>query len=238
MIKDLFKAVRIPLLFVAIITIIHTYSSYYGIRLSHYGIYPRELKGIIGIFTSPFIHGDWKHLFNNSVPLVVLGSALFHFYKRLAPRVLIYSIIYTGILVWLGGRPSFHIGASGLVYALASFLFISGFVRKHRPLMAISMAVVFIYGGMIWGIFPREEHISWEGHLYGAFNGLFWALYYREEGPQRKKYSWEIEEEVLNSLDGIEVIYEELDTYEPKPEPISYNYEYIHKTPNKKIVKE
>ena len=234
MIKDLFKAVRIPLLFVAIITIIHTYSSYYGIRLSHYGIYPRELKGIVGIFTSPFIHGDWKHLFNNSIPLIVLGSALFHFYKRLAPRVWIYSILYTGILVWLGGRPSFHIGASGLVYALASFLFFSGFIRKHKPLMAISMIVVFIYGGMVWGIFPREEHISWEGHLYGAFNGLFWALYYREEGPQRKKYSWEIEEEVLNSLDGIEVVFEEVNA-EPTQEPhYSINYEYIIKpTKNK-----
>ena len=232
--KDLFKAVRVPLLFVAIITIIHAYSSYYGIRLSHFGINPREFKGIVGIFTSPLIHGDWKHLFNNSIPLIVLGSALFHFYKRLAPRVWIYSIIYTGILVWLGGRPSSHIGASGLVYALASFLFISGFVRKHRPLMAISMAVVFIYGGMIWGIFPREEHISWEAHLSGAFNGLFWALYYREEGPQRKKYSWEIEEEVLKSLDGIDVIYEELNSNEALENSVNYSYEYIHKAPNKK----
>ncbi len=234
MIKDLFRAIRIPLLFVIIITAIHSYSTYYGIRISNYGIYPRELKGLLGIISSPFIHGDWKHLFNNSVPLIVLGSALFHFYKRLAPRVWVYSIIYTGILVWLGGRPSFHIGASGLVYALAFFLFSSGFIRKHRPLMAISMAVVFVYGGMIWGIFPREEHISWEAHLYGAFNGIFWALYYREEGPQRKKYSWEIEEEVLTDLDGIEVIYEELNTTNTSEEPIIFNYEYIQKTTQKK----
>ena len=233
--KDLLKAVRAPLLFVVILFLIHSYSTYYGVRLSHYGIYPRELKGLLGILTSPFIHGDWKHLFNNSVPLILLGSALFHFYKRLAPRVWIYSILYTGILVWLGGRPSFHIGASGLVYALASFLFFSGFIRKHRPLMAISMVVVFIYGGMIWGIFPRDEHISWEGHLFGAFNGLFWAFYYKSEGPQRKKYSWEIEEEILTDLEGLEVIYEELDPYKSMDETLSYSYEYIEKSTNKKL---
>jgi len=233
--KDLLKAVRAPLLFVVILFLIHSYSTYYGVRLSHYGIYPRELKGLLGILTSPFIHGDWKHLFNNSVPLILLGSALFHFYKRLAPRVWIYSILYTGILVWLGGRPSFHIGASGLVYALASFLFFSGFIRKHRPLMAISMVVVFIYGGMIWGIFPRDEHISWEGHLFGAFNGLFWAFYYKSEGPQRKKYSWEIEEEILTDLEGLEVIYEELDSYNSMDETLSYSYEYIEKSTNKKL---
>lgn len=235
MMKDLLKAVRAPLLFVVILFLIHSYSTYYGVRLSHYGIYPRELKGLLGILTSPFIHGDWKHLFNNSVPLILLGSALFHFYKRLAPRVWIYSILYTGILVWLGGRPSFHIGASGLVYALASFLFFSGFIRKHRPLMAISMVVVFIYGGMIWGIFPRDEHISWEGHLFGAFNGLFWAFYYKSEGPQRKKYSWEIEEEILTDLEGLEVIYEELDSYNSMDETLSYSYEYIEKSTNKKL---
>ena len=89
------------------------------------------------------------------------------------------------MLVWLGGRPSFHIGASGLVYALASFLF-SGFVRKHNNLIALSMIVVFLYGGMVWGIFPSKDHISWEGHLFGAVNGLFWSLYYRDEGPNVK----------------------------------------------------
>ena len=228
MIRDIFKALKFPVVFVLILIGVHFYSTKYGVRLSHFGVYPREFKGLFGILSSPFIHGDWKHLFNNSVPLIVLGSALFHFYKRLAIRVWIYSIIFTGILVWLGGRPSFHIGASGLVYALATFLFFSGFIRKHKPLMAISMIVVFIYGGMVWGIFPKDEHISWEGHLFGAINGLFWALYYRDEGPQRKKYSWEIEEEILNNLDGIEVIYEEVTGVDDEM-PFTINYDYTTK---------
>ena len=228
MIRDIFKALKFPVVFVLILIGVHFYSTKYGVRLSHFGVYPREFKGLFGILSSPFIHGDWKHLFNNSVPLIVLGSALFHFYNRLAIRVWIYSIIFTGILVWLGGRPSFHIGASGLVYALATFLFFSGFIRKHKPLMAISMIVVFIYGGMVWGIFPKDEHISWEGHLFGAINGLFWALYYRDEGPQRKKYSWEIEEEILNNLDGIEVIYEEVTGVDDEM-PFTINYDYTTK---------
>ena len=227
MIKDIFKAAKFPLLFVAILFLIHFYSTFYGVRLSHFGVYPREFNGLIGILTSTFIHGDWKHLFNNSVPLILLGSALFHFYNRLAVRVWVYSMIFTGLLVWLGGRPSFHIGASGLVYALASFLFFSGFIRKHKPLMAISMIVVFIYGGLVWGIFPRDEHISWEGHLFGAFNGLFWALYYKDEGPQRKKYSWEIEEDILTSLEGLEVHYEELKPQNNSDSHVSITYDYL-----------
>jgi len=208
--KEFVPAVKFPLFFVFVLTCIHLYATLYDVKLSHWGVYPRETDGIYGIFSSVLIHGSWEHLFNNSLPLLVLGTALFHFYKNLAPRVWLYSIIYTGILLWLGGRPSFHIGASGLVYALASFLFFSGFIRKHRNLMALSMCVVFLYGGMVWGIFPSQEHISWEAHLFGAINGLFWALYYKDEGPQRKKYSWELEEEMLKSLDGIEIIYEEV----------------------------
>ncbi len=223
--KDLFRSLQFPLLFVCILLTIHGYSEFYQIRLSHLGIYPREIKGLIGILSGVFIHGDWKHLFNNSVPLLVLGTALYYFYNSLANKVWIYSIIYSGILVWLGGRPAFHIGASGLVYALAAFLFFSGFIRKHRNLMALSMSVVFLYGGLVWGIFPSDEHISWEGHLFGALNGLIWAIYYKDEGPQRKKYSWELEADILTSLDGLEVIYEEVITKEEK-DRTTYKYDY------------
>ena len=89
------------------------------------------------------------------------------------------------------------------------------------------MIVVFIYGGLVWGLFPREAHISWEGHLFGAFNGLFWALYYKHEGPQRKKYSWEVEEEIINSLDGIEVVYQEVKPKQQAQEMVSITYDYV-----------
>ena len=224
--NPLLKALRYPLVFVLILLGIHSFGVIYNIRLNHLGVYPREAEGLFGIISSVFVHGSWEHLFNNSIPLLGLGTALFYFYQSLAPKITLYSILYTGILLWLGGRPSFHIGASGLVYALASFLFFSGFIRKHKSLMALSMCVVFLYGGLVWGIFPNQERISWEGHLFGAINGLFWAMFYREEGPQRKKYSWELEEELLQSLEGLEVIYEEINGNEPEDEQRSIRYEY------------
>ncbi len=233
MTKEFIHTLKYPLLFVIALTSIHLYASLSEIKLSNWGIYPRETNGLYGILCFTFIHGSWQHLFNNAIPLLVLGTALFYFYKKLALRVCFYSILYTGILVWLGGRPSFHIGASGLVYALASFLFFSGFIRKNKHLMALSMTVVFLYGGMVWGIFPVQEHVSWEGHLFGAINGLFWAQYYKDEGPQRKKYSWEIEEEVLKNLDGIEVVYEDISRTLKEDKYVDIKYEFKRKKSDK-----
>lgn len=234
MTKDLRKAILYPLLFVCLITLIHFFGEYTGTKLSDWGVYPRQKQGLKGIIGMIFVHGSWKHLFNNAVPLLVLGSAIFYFYRSIALKVIFYSILFTGFLVWLGARPSYHIGASGLVYALAAFLFLSGLLRQHRPLMALSLFVAFLYGGLIWGIFPNEQRISWEGHLFGGISGLFWALYYRTEGPQRKKYSWEIEAEILDSLDGIDVIYEEVKSSEAasrrnESSTISIQYDYKSK---------
>jgi len=227
--KKLKMSVLIPGLFILTLFFIHGYAEYTGVKLSHWGVYPRTNKGLYGIFSMPLIHGSWKHLFNNAVPLFVLGSALYYFYKSIANKVIIYSVFFTGVLVWLGARPSYHIGASGLVYALASFLFLSGLIRKHRPLMALSLFVAFLYGGLIWGIFPNEQKISWEGHLFGGVSGLFWALFYKNEGPQRKKYSWEIEADILKSLDGIDVLFEKVEarTQTQKIQEVrTYKYDY------------
>lgn len=166
-----------------------------GQSLSAYGIYPRELSGLRGILLSPLLHGSFSHLLNNSFPLLVLGSALFFFYRDLAPRIFFLGLLITGIWVWAIARQSFHIGASGVVYSLAAFLFVSGIIRRHPRLMALSLLVAFLYGSMIWGIFPIREHISWESHLMGMLSGVLLALFYRGTGPQRPLYSWELEEE-------------------------------------------
>lgn len=143
------------------------------------------------------------------MPLLVLGTALFYFYKDVAFRVIVFSILITGFWVWVIARPSYHIGASGIIYSLAGFLFTSGIIRKHPRLMAISMLVVFIYGGMVWGVFPVEERVSWESHLMGLACGVLLAYFFRAHGPQRKKYSWELEEE--NELED-DALTEEKDT--------------------------
>lgn len=151
--------------------------------LARYGILPREWHGLIGIVTAPFIHGDLKHLFNNSVPVFVLGWALMYFYPRTAGRVALASWLLTGLWVWISARPNYHIGASGVVYGMAAFLFTSGVLRRQRTLMALSLLVVFLYGGMVWGLFPIVPRISWESHLWGAVVGVIMAGMYRTVPP-------------------------------------------------------
>jgi membrane associated rhomboid family serine protease len=158
------------------------------------GIYPRKASGLVGIILGPFIHGNLKHLFNNSVPLFVLTSALFYFYREVRWKVLIYGLLLCGIFTWLIGRPSLHIGASGVVYMLAAFLFFKGIFSKQFQLIALSLIVVFLYGGLLWYVFPIDPKISWEGHLSGFVIGLVLALYFKEIPVENKKYAWEMED--------------------------------------------
>ena len=153
-----------------------------------WGIYPRNEFGLWGILTSPLMHAGWRHLFSNSVPLIVLGWCLFYFYNEIGLLVAPTLWILSGTFTWCIGRESWHIGASGLIYACSFFLFFSGIFRKSISLMAVSLLVVFLYGGMWWNMFPVAEaidpHISWEGHLSGAFSGFLCAVLFRKYGPQ------------------------------------------------------
>lgn len=197
------------LVFVVLIVFVKLAENYLGYRGIKLGVFPRTLEGILGIITAPFIHGDWKHLFNNALPLIVLGTSLRFFYKEISKEVFFWSWLMSGLWLWSIGRPSFHIGASGLVYALASFLFFSGLIRKHTRLMAVSLVVVFLYGSLIWGIFPIKTHISWEGHLSGGIAGVLLAWWFREQGPPKQKYQYEIEEELEEKAIKIEYHYKE-----------------------------
>ena len=184
----------LPVLFILVLFVVELIEHTYGMRFAKYGVLPRTLEGLKGVLFSPFIHIDWKHLTNNALPLFVLTATLGFFYKGIAKEVFLWSWLMSGLWVRAIGRPSFHIGASGLLYALASFLFFSGFIRKHTKLMSISMFVVFLYGGMVWGIFPMKKHISWEGHLAGALAGLILAYWFKDNGPPKQVYQYEIDE--------------------------------------------
>ena len=163
--------------------------------LTNYGVRPQSLIGLKGILFSPFIHKDFSHLINNSYPILILGSMLFFSFKKIAKQLFLWLFFIAGFWLWIIGRPSFHIGASGIIYALASFLFFSGLIRKNPRLSAISMLIIFLYGSMIWGVLPTKEAVSWEGHLSGFMAGIIVAIFFRKEGPKRKKYQWEIDEE-------------------------------------------
>ncbi|WP_310991119.1 rhomboid family intramembrane serine protease [Aequorivita marina] len=188
------EVIGYPVLFVMLLWIVFWVESRFGINLNRYGVYPRKLEGLRGIIFSPFIHSGLKHLFNNSVPILVLSSALFYFYRKIRWKVLIYGLLLTGLATWCIGRPSFHIGASGVVYMLAAFLFFKGIFSKQYQLTALSLAVVFIYGGMLWYVFPVDPDISWEGHLSGFFIGLVFAFFFKGNPIAPKKYDWERED--------------------------------------------
>lgn len=195
--QKFFRALTIPAVLVFLMWVIKLIEVVFGVSFAFLGTNPLHLNGIQGIFLMPYIHGDINHLLANSGPFLILGTALFYFYKDISIRVLIGIWLLSGIWVWFGGRDSWHIGASGVIYGLSSFLFFSGVIRKNTQLAALAMVVAFLYGSTIWGIFPDffpEENISWEGHLGGFVAGIILAIYYRKEGPQRKKYSWELEE--------------------------------------------
>lgn len=194
--KKLLLCIIIPGIFVFFMWLVKIIEILFEIDLSGFGIYPLTLKGVPGIFFSPFIHADFNHLFSNSLPLFLLGVALFYFYSEVALKVFILTFFLTGILVWVAGRDAWHIGASGLVYGLASFLFFSGIIRRYFRLIALSLLIVFLYGSMVWGLFPGVyKNVSWESHMLGFFSGVVLAIWFRKEGPQAPVYHWLEEEE-------------------------------------------
>lgn len=185
-IPQLHKAILfvLPMWFVYIIEI------FWNKNFNNYGIYPEKLFGLRGVLFSPFLHGDMNHLFNNTIPLLVLTTILFFFYNKIASKVFIYGFFLTGILTWFLAQSSYHIGASGIVYMLFGFVFFSGILRKHFRLTAISLMVIFLYGSMFWYIFPIEDKISWEGHLSGLIVGVLLALIFRKKGPKTKEFKF------------------------------------------------
>jgi len=190
----LIGSLLIGLIAVMVIAVIFFADREFNLNLARFGVYPRDLSGLKGILFYPLIHGSLEHLFNNSVPLFVLLFVLFYFYPTLAVRTVVLIYFLSGMWIWISARQNFHIGASGVVYGLASFLFFSGMFRKDNRMMALSLMVAFLYGSMVWGIFPFQERVSWEGHLWGAVSGLALAFLYRKQGPQPKVYQWQIDE--------------------------------------------
>jgi membrane associated rhomboid family serine protease len=161
-----------------------------------WGVVPRTISGAWGIVTAPLVHGGISHLFSNTLPFFFLLSMIFFFYRKVAYEVLIAGWLITGLAVWIGARSSSHIGASGLVYCFAAFMFFIGVFRREVGSMALSLLVVLLYGGMVWGVLPIQQGVSWESHLFGAITGASLAWVLKDKGkPERKKYSWENEPE-------------------------------------------
>jgi membrane associated rhomboid family serine protease len=180
-------------LVIALLWSIEILDNMYGLGLMRLGVYPREPAGIPGILFAPLIHGSWNHLLSNSIALLVLGTVLVYGYPRAALPMLLLVYFIPGICVWLFARSNFHIGASGLTHGMMFFIFTIGIFRRDRLSIALSLIVFFLYGGMIWSIFPQEPDISYESHFFGALSGMLAAylLKDRDPSPPEKRYDWE-----------------------------------------------
>lgn len=192
------SVIALPLFFVLFFWFVFWLEIRFDFDFVQNGIYPRTFSGLQGILFSPFIHSDIEHLYNNSIPTFVLLVALQFFYDKQSLQVVGYGILLSGFITWIIGRENYHIGASGLIYVLFSFVFFKGIQTKYNRLIALSLAVIVVYGGLVWYVFPSPEitigdnNISWEGHLGGLLTGFILSLVYKT--PEYKKvikYDWE-----------------------------------------------
>lgn len=155
---------------------------------------PRNLLGLIGIVTSPLVHDDIYHITANSGPFWMFFAATLYFYRKVALRAIIGIWLLSGGMVWGFAHEGAHIGASGVVYGMGAFVFFSGVFRWDVRSISLSLLIVLIYGGMVWGILPLKQGVSWESHLFGLFSGVGMAWLFRKvDRVQRRRYAWEDE---------------------------------------------
>jgi membrane associated rhomboid family serine protease len=179
--KHLVESLRFPLLAILVIWSVHFYQSIEHWDAAAYGIMSRRMWGIPGIITGPMVHGSWKHLISNTFPLFVLTGLTIYFYRKVAMRAFWMIYFMTGSAVWLFARPVSHIGASGIVYGLVSFIFWNGIFRRSLRSIILALIVMLVYSGMFFGILPDQEGISWESHLLGSMAGIFASFWFKGE---------------------------------------------------------
>jgi membrane associated rhomboid family serine protease len=190
------QAALIAAAFIILLWIIEILDRLLNLNLHQLGVYPREPLGLFGILYGPLIHGSWNHLLSNSFALLILGTALVYGYPRSALPVFLTIYFFSGILTWLFARQSYHFGASGLTHGMMFFIFTIGILRGDRLSVALAMIVFFVYGGMVWSIFPQEPGISYESHFFGAIIGVLAAFLFKSHDPSlpAKEYQWENED--------------------------------------------
>ena len=184
-------------MFTALIWVIWISGEIFELDLSRYGVFPGQQDSLGGVLTAPLIHGSLSHVFANSLPLLVMLTILFYIYPKSSPVVLITLYLGSGLIVWMIARPAWHFGASGLTHGLMFYLFTIGVLRRDALSSVFAMIVFFLYGGMVWGILPRDPGISYEYHLAGAGLGVLLAFILRnfDDKPPLKRYDWQDEDD-------------------------------------------
>lgn len=231
----------VPTLLLILIWSVFFFEHSLHIDLSRHAILPRTASGLQGVLFSPFLHGNLNHIANNSIPLFILTTALIYFYREVSLKVIFYGILLSGLITWVIGRDSYHLGASSLIYVLVSFIFFKGMMTQYYRLMALSLTVVMIYGGMIWYVFPEvDNQISWEGHLGGLITGFFFAIKFKTPDYVKDiQYNWEKpdfnpeEDPFMKHFDEngnfVNTPEPEEESTESTPPPAFINYTYVFK---------
>ena len=237
------STIAYPLLFVLMIWIVFWAEIRFDLNLNYLGVKPRDVLGLRGVIFSPFIHANIEHLYSNTIPLFLLSTGLFYFYKKISWQVLLYGTLLTGLLTWLLGRGgAVHFGASGVVYLLTSFLFFKGIWSKNFRLIALALVIVFIYGSLVWGMFPIDQTMSWEGHLSGFISGILLAFYFKNFQLPKPVYSWqkqdynEDDDEFMKHFDddGNFIPTSELDHGDEQSSEQNFKIHYTIKPPSEK----
>ncbi len=195
--RNIFKLIQFPIYLVASLWVIHILKVSGVLNFRTFGLLPRDVDGILGIFTSPFVHGSFQHLMSNSVPLFVMTLLIVFFYKRIAYQSILLIYVLTGLAVWSFARGNvIHIGASGVVYGLVAFVFWTGIFRRNVKSIILALIIVFLYSGLFLGIMPNQPGISWESHLFGGLVGILVAFWMKDdiEKDEKQEDPWKDEQ--------------------------------------------
>jgi membrane associated rhomboid family serine protease len=179
--RHFYESIRFPFVAVLVLWLIHLHQNIDHWDPAQYGIMSRRIWGIPGVITGPMVHGSWQHLISNTFPFFVLSALSIYFYRKVAMRAFWMIYFMTGISVWLFARPVSHIGASGIVYGLVSFIFWNGVFRRSLRSIILALVVMLVYSGMFMGVLPDQEGISWESHLLGSIAGIFASFWFKGE---------------------------------------------------------
>jgi membrane associated rhomboid family serine protease len=197
----LIHSIRLPVYFLLIIWAVQCFQWLFHQELGLYGILPRQVDGLKGIVLAPLVHADFAHLTSNSIPLFVLSVIILFFYRKVAVPSFLMLYLLTGLAVWIFARGNtYHIGASGVVYGLVSFVFWMGIFRRSVKAIILALIVTVLYSGMFLGVLPNQEGISWESHLLGGLVGIFAAYWFKddlESDDEKPTYDWENEPKSL-----------------------------------------
>jgi membrane associated rhomboid family serine protease len=200
--RNFWLAVRLTAGFIAVMWSVFLFDAVAGLDLLRFGLRPREGIGLLGLATTPLLHAHLAHIVSNTVPLFIGGVAILFLYPNSALKALPLMYVGSAALAWMFGRPSLHIGASGLVYAILAFVFISGILKRDLRSVGVSLLIWFLYGSMVWGALPANSGNSWELHASGLAIGVILAFVFRKQDlPPVKRYDWEWEEEFPEELE-------------------------------------